>query len=79
MTHRKQWSVTVCLALLVASPAAAYLDPASGSMMLQLILAGAAGVAVAVRLFWGRLLSLFGVRRPGPEPDSRDPEPPGGV
>jgi hypothetical protein len=79
MTHSKQWWVAAGLLFLVASPAAAYLDPASGSMMLQLILAGAAGVAVAVRLFWGRLLSLLGVRRAAPEPDARDPEPPGGV
>jgi len=36
----------------------AYLDPASGSMLLQLVLGGAAGIAVAVKLFWRRVLGL---------------------
>jgi hypothetical protein len=48
------------LALLSAAPAHAYLDPASGSMILQLVLGGAAGVAVALRLLWRRLTRAFG-------------------
>ena len=46
----------------VALPAHAYLDPASGSMMLQMILGGIAGLALAVKLFWHRLLGFFGVK-----------------
>ena len=33
----------------------AYLDPGSGSMILQALLAGVAGVAVVVKLYWRRL------------------------
>jgi hypothetical protein len=40
----------------------AYLDPASGSLLLQLILGGAAGAAVAVRLFWRRIVGLLSHR-----------------
>jgi len=46
-----------------ALPAYGYLDPASGSMLLQLILGGVAGVAVFLKLFWGRLLSGLGLRK----------------
>jgi hypothetical protein len=35
-------------------PAHAYLDPGSGSMLLQLILGGVAAVGVTFRLFWQR-------------------------
>ena len=37
----------------------AYLDPGTGSMMLQLLLGGIAGVALIVKLYWRRFLSLF--------------------
>ncbi|MFH1724556.1 MAG: hypothetical protein ABII00_08040 [Elusimicrobiota bacterium] len=45
-----------------ASSARAYIDPGSGSMMLQLLLAGAAGLLVLVKLFWRRVAALL---RPG--------------
>jgi hypothetical protein len=37
----------------------AYLDPGSGSMLLQMLLGGIAGVAVSIKLFGKRLLSFF--------------------
>lgn len=49
------------LLLLTTSPAHAYLDPASGSMLLQLILGGAAGALLFLKLMWRRLLHRFGV------------------
>ena len=45
-----------------AMPAYGYLDPASGSMLLQLILGGVAGAALALKLFWHRILGFFGVK-----------------
>lgn len=39
--------------------ALAYLDPGSGSMMLQLLLGGIAGVAVVLKLYWNAFASLF--------------------
>ena len=42
-----------------ASNAHAYLDPGSGSMMLQLLLAGLAGLAVTLKVFWGKVSRLF--------------------
>ena len=37
----------------------AYLDPGTGSMMLQLLVAGLAGLAVALKLQWKRFRGLF--------------------
>jgi hypothetical protein len=44
----------------------AYLDPGTGSMLLQALLGGAAGVAVAVKLFGRRVFGFltFWKRRP---------------
>ncbi len=39
----------------------AYMDPGTGSLFLQLLLAGAAGLLVFVKLFWQRVLAFFGM------------------
>ena len=61
--------VVALLLLLLALPgqAHAYVDPSAGSLLLQLILGGLAGLMVALRLSWKRLTGLFGRgRTPGP-------------
>lgn len=35
-----------------------YLDPGSGSVLLQTILAGLLGIGVIVRIFWKKITSL---------------------
>ena len=40
---------------LSAAPAAAYIDPGTGGMLLQLLLGGFAGMAVIGRLYWHRI------------------------
>ena len=52
--------IVVFLSLIGPSVAHAYLDPGSGSMLLQLVLGGLAGLAVIAKLYWHRLLGLFG-------------------
>ncbi len=37
----------------------AYLDPGSGSILLQLLLGGFAGAAMVVKLYWHRLKAFF--------------------
>lgn len=64
----------VLLALLAAPSAQAYLDPASGSMFLQLLLGGVAAVGVAVKLFWHKILAFFGASAADDEADG-DPPP----
>ena len=41
----------------------AYLDPGSGSMILQVILGGLAAAAVFLKMFWHRMLVAFRIRR----------------
>lgn len=41
------------------APVHAYLDPGSGSMLLQVLLGGFAAAGVIVKLYWNRLTSLF--------------------
>ncbi len=48
----------VCL-LAFEQPAHAYLDPGSGSVLLQVLLGGFAAVGVIARLFWHRLAAVF--------------------
>jgi hypothetical protein len=44
----------------------AYLDPGSGSMILQIIAGGLAAVAVTAKLYWGRLLKFLRIRKDDP-------------
>ncbi len=51
---------TVALLLLIVTDVQAYLDPGTGSMLLQVILGGIAAVGVALKLYWHRLKAAFG-------------------
>ena len=50
----------------------AYLDPGSGSMLVQLLVGGVAAAGVAARLYWHRITRVF--RRERPEVGSADPD-----
>lgn len=54
-----------------AAPAFAYLDPGTGSMLLQVILGGIAAIGVALKLYWHKLRAVLGLaRKAGPEDES---------
>jgi hypothetical protein len=40
-----------------------YLDPGSGSMIVQAVVGGVAAAAVMGKLYWRRFLELIGVRK----------------
>ena len=44
-----------CVLLIATEPAWAYLDPGTGSLILQSLIAGIAGVLVVGRLYWAKL------------------------
>jgi len=48
------------LLLFSTQDAHAYLDPGTGSMILQGLIGGIAGGMFAIRLYWGKLKSRFG-------------------
>jgi len=41
----------------------AYLDPGSGSMIVQVIAGGAAALAVMARLYWNRILRFLRIKK----------------
>ncbi len=62
MIRRVAFVLAVCLS--IASPAYAYLDPGTGSMLISAVLGVAAAVGLAVRMFWYRLVGFFRGKRP---------------
>lgn len=48
-----------------------YLDPGSGSFLIQLLIATLLGIGVAVRASWGRIKGWFGIK-PKPDEDDED-------
>ncbi len=67
----KQFPVfAICLVAIMtmARPAHAYLNPETGSMILQLLLGGVAGLIVLMRLYWHKLLSVLRLRKAVPVP-----------
>lgn len=48
-----------------------YLDPGSGSIIIQVIIAALLGVGVAMRGSWGKIRGWFGYK-PAPDDDSAD-------
>lgn len=51
--------VAVLACLIFARPAYAYLDPGTGSYILQLLIAGLLGAAFALKLFWKNIKAFF--------------------
>lgn len=63
-THTNIYIAVGTLWVLCFSPRAfAYLDPGTGSAILQGILAAFAALVVTAKLYWHRLLRLFGLRK----------------
>ena len=52
----------------------AYLDPGSGSMMLQVIAGGLAAAAVTMKVYWRRLLVFLHIRKPEEETETATPQ-----
>ena len=63
--------VFTILLLVFVTETQAYLDPGTGSMLLQVILGGIAAVGVAIKLYWHKLRAAFGMsRKEDPEDES---------
>ena len=66
-------AVLALAAILLARPADAYLDPGTGSMVVQGMIAAIAAGAVALKLYWKRLKSVFG-RKPAAGAEEKQEE-----
>lgn len=58
------WPIGLLVLLLSGSPAYAYIDPASGSLMLQVLLGGVFAFFVLLKLYWHKLLRLLRLKKP---------------
>ena len=47
----------------------AYLDPGSGSFLIQLLIAALLGAGIALRAYWSKVKKLFGIETPVDEDD----------
>jgi len=75
MTNRTQFIVVPALlglGLCYAAPAHAYLDPGTGSIILQGLIATIAGALMAGRLYWQRIKHFFAGLMPGGKSENPD-------
>jgi hypothetical protein len=47
----------------------AYLDPGSGSILVQLLIAALLGIGIAMRASWGKIKGWFGIKPKANEDD----------
>lgn len=64
--------IILCALFTFSIDAQAYLDPGTGSMMLQVILGGIAAVGVAVKLYWHKLRAALGMSKKEKSKDESD-------
>lgn len=57
--YAKLMSLLALLSLLVPQPAYAYLDPGTGSYVLQLVLGAMVGMLFAVKMFWKNIRTFI--------------------
>ena len=48
---------------ITAAPAHAYLDPGTGSMILQIVIGAVAGALLAIKAYWYKISTYFSSRR----------------
>lgn len=63
------FTLSVLILGMSAGTAYAYLDAGTGSMILQVLLGGLAGLAIAGKLYWYKLKMFFGYK---PKTDTED-------
>lgn len=66
-------SITIRIALLAvalsAAPAYAYIDPGTGSFLIQGVIAAVVGAGVAIKMFWGRIKAALTGTKPADDDD----------
>jgi hypothetical protein len=66
-TRARRIALMVVACLAIASPAWAYLDPGTGSMLVSAVIGVAAAVGLGVKMFWYRLVAFFRGKQPTTE------------
>ncbi|MGI9410024.1 MAG: hypothetical protein ACR2OV_08120 [Hyphomicrobiaceae bacterium] len=69
--------VAAWLIVSLSTPVSAYLDPVTGSFLVQGLIAGAVAVLAAIRRVRERVLGLFGIRKSDPASPHKSNQPTG--
>jgi hypothetical protein len=77
--QRKTNKADVCafvllIGALFPASAQAYIDPGTGSYVLQIVIAGLAAGAFAIKLFWRKIKALFSGNTPPTDPNQESHE-----
>lgn len=64
--------LVLTIIVVFASPASAYIDPGAGSLILQLVLGGLAGLALTLKLYWRKLFGGLASRKDAVTPVDDD-------
>jgi hypothetical protein len=67
------WS-TIGYGLLMIPSAHAYIDPGTGSIILQAIIGAVAAALVIIKVYWYKLTDLFKPRKPEPQKPASAPD-----
>lgn len=66
--------LAIAALLMLTAPAHAYLDPGTGSILLQGLIGAVAGALVVIKLYWARVVAVL---RPRGRKDIAGPRPHG--
>jgi hypothetical protein len=50
---------TVLFYLLFMKPVYAYIDPGTGSLIIQIVIGGLIGAGVGIKIFWKKIIGFF--------------------
>ena len=63
MTSKGQRLLMVFIGLMCSLPAYAYIDPGTGSALIQGLVAAVAAIGVTVKLYWHRIIGFLGLKK----------------
>lgn len=72
--HAVAWAAlfTSLLLIIPTGYAHAYLDPGSGSLIVQIVIGGLLAFLIAVRMYWTRIVNFLTGRKPAEDPGTGD-------
>ena len=65
---------TIITFFAISQPVHAYIDPGTGSLIIQSILAAIAGIIVAAKYYWHRIITFFGQKQDGYDDSNNEGE-----
>lgn len=73
MSHGKYLAICVAgCGIFISQPAYAYIDPGTGSMVLQTVIAGIAAGFTTVAFYWSRIVGWFRGDKPADTENEND-------